>query len=208
MPCRKLVLAWFALAAVVGGPAVAANLVLNPGFETGDFTDWSVTGDGVAIDNVFPNTGCCDAAFSATSTDPNAGALSQALTTSTGQSYVVSFALLDEAGLPTNSFTVNFGAFATTIAGDQAAFPGTLPSGYTAFSFTTPGSDVSGASATLSFDGLNDTADWNLDDVSVTAAPASSVPEPSTWVLLLVAFAGLALRNPARAVVRGFAQEV
>ena len=64
MPRCNLILVWLTLVAGMCGPAAATNLVLNPGFETGDFTDWTVTGDGVAIDSAFPNTGCCDADFS------------------------------------------------------------------------------------------------------------------------------------------------
>lgn len=200
-------IASLALLAALAGPAGAANLVLNPGFETGDFTDWTVTGDGILIDSSFSNTGTYDAAFGAPTNDPDPGVLSQALTTSPGQSYTLSFALLDEAGLPADLFTVNFGAFATTITGDQAASPGSLPSGYTAFTFTTPGSDVSGASTTLSFEGLNDNAAWNLDDVAVTAATSgAAVSEPSTWALLLVAFAGLGAQRPLRTAARGLAQ--
>jgi len=188
-------IASLALLAGLAEPAGAANLVLNPSFETGDFTDWSVAGDGISIDSVFPNTGSYDAAFSASTSDLNPGVLSQALTTSAGQGYVISFALLDEGGLPTDSFILTLGAFTATITGDLAGPPGDLPSGYTAFSFTAPGSDINGASTTLSFEGLNDTAAWNLDDVSVNAATGSPVPEPSTWALLLVAFTGLGLQG-------------
>jgi len=55
--------------------AHAASLVTNGGFETGDFTGWTVAGDGIAIDAVFPNTGNYDAVFGATTTDPNPGTL-------------------------------------------------------------------------------------------------------------------------------------
>jgi hypothetical protein len=195
MPRRSLIPVWFALAAAVGGPAAAANLVLNPGFETGDFTNWSVGGDGIAIDNVFPNTGCCDAAFSATTVDASPGVLSQTLSTSAGQAYTLSFALLDEAGFSGDSFTVQFGGFSATITGDMAAPPGDLPSLYTAETFTVPGADIVSGSTVLAFKGLSDPIsgiNWNLDDASVTAV---STPEPSTWALLVVAFACLGIRR-------------
>jgi len=48
---------------------------------------------------------------------------------------------------------------------------------YTAFSFTTLGSDVSGPSTILSFQGFNTPAAWNLDDVSVTEPPCPN-PRP------------------------------
>jgi hypothetical protein len=178
---------------IMCGPAAATNLVLNPGFETGDFTDWTVTGDGVAIDNAFPNTGCCDAVFTATTTDPDAGVLSQTLSTEAGKSYTLSFAVLDEAGFSGDTFTVQFSGFGTTITGDEAAPPGNLPSLYTAETFIVPALDISGGATVLSFKGLNDPSlgiDWNLDDVSVTA---SAVPEPPAWILLALAFGGLAI---------------
>jgi hypothetical protein len=136
MSFRSFLVSLIALVALAG--PVGANLVLNPGFETGDFTGWSVTGDGILIDNVFPNTGLYDAAFSALTTDSDPGVLSQVLTTSPGLSYTISFALLDEAGFSGDSFIVQFGGYTTTVTGDMAAPPGDLPSLYTAFSFTAP----------------------------------------------------------------------
>jgi hypothetical protein len=182
---------WLTVAAAMCGSADAANLVLNPGFETGDFTDWVVTGDGVAIDTTFPNTGCCDAVFSATAVDPDVGVLSQTLSTETGKTYTLSFAVLDEAGFSGDTFTVQFGGFSTMITGDQAAPPGNLPSLYTAETFIVPAADIISGTTVLRFKGLNDPilgADWNLDDVSVTAA---AVPEPRAWTLLFIGFAAL-----------------
>jgi len=198
MPRCTLIPVWFALAATLGGPATAANLVLNPGFETSDFTDWSITGDGISIDRVFPNTGCCDAAFSALTTDPNAGVLSQTLPTVAGKAYKLSFALLDEAGFSGDSFNVQFGGFSATITGDEAAPPGDLPSLYTAETFRVPGADIVGGTTVLAFKGLNDPVSgiqWNLDNALVTAV---ATPEPSTWTLLIIAFAGLAMQRQLR----------
>jgi hypothetical protein len=190
-----------ACAILLTAGAARANIVQNPGFETGDFSDWTVTGNGIAIDTVFPNTGCCDAVFSAASTDPTPGVLSQTLATMPGQGYQLGFALLDEAGFTGDTFTVDFGGFSTTITGDMAAPPGNLPSFYTDFSFAVPGADITGTSTILSFEGLNFPGigiDWNLDDVSVTVAP-TAIPEPATAPLLLVALAlGLCLARPRR----------
>ncbi|MGH7012405.1 MAG: PEP-CTERM sorting domain-containing protein, partial [Caulobacteraceae bacterium] len=170
--------------------SAATNLVVNPGFETGDFTGWTVSGDGISIDSAFPNSGTYDAAFSATSTDPDPGVLSQTLPAILGQSYDLSFALMDEIGLATDSFTVDFDNFSDTITGDQA------PGAYTDFSFVVPGSDVTTLISELSFTGTNDFADWNLDDVSVSQV-TSAIPEPAEWALLTlgVGMAGFALRR-------------
>jgi hypothetical protein len=72
---------------------------------------------------------------------------------------------------------------------------GNLPSLYTAETFIVPAADIVGGPTVLSFKGLNDPSlgiDWNLDDASVTAA---AVPEPATWILLALAFAGLAIQG-------------
>jgi hypothetical protein len=182
---------------VLGSGAVQANnLVSNPGFETNNlvsvFTSWTNSGDGIFVDGTFPNSGNFDAAFTAPSNDPNAGTLSQAISTTSGQSYTLSFALLDEAGLPSDSFIVDFGGFTTTINGFNAGPPGTLPSGYTAETFSILGTDITGPSTTLSFQGLNDPSfgiTWNLDDVDLEAA---GVPEPSAILVFGAGLLGLA----------------
>ena len=153
-----------------------------------------MTGGGIAIDMVFPNAGSCDAAFSAATTDPDAGTRSQPLSTEAGKSYTLSFAVLDEADFSGDTFTVQFGGFSATITGDEGAPPGNLPSLYTAETFLVPAADIVGGATVLAFKGLNDPSlgiDWNLDDASVTAAAA---PEPPTWILLALAFGGLAIQ--------------
>ena len=129
---------------------------------------------------------------------PDAGVLSQTLSTEAGKGYTLSFAILDEADFNGDTFTVQFGGFSTTITGDEAAPPGNLPSLYTAETFIVPSADFIGGATVISFKGLNDPSlgiDWNLDDVSVTA---SGVPEPATWILLALAFGGLAIQRHAQ----------
>ena len=196
---NRVSLASLAVLAATAGPVAAQNLVRNPGFDLGE-TNWSgwsyVTGlDGVMLDSTpgFYTSAPNDASFSAAPGDSLAGTLYQDLPTTAGQNYVVSFWLLDEAaGAATDSFTVSFGGLTNTIFGY------TMPGTYSSFSFTEPSS---GATTRLSFQGFNEDAGWNLDDVSVTDAP-SAIPEPSTWALLLVAFASLSAlsrRRPIRA---------
>ena len=112
-----------------------------------------MTGGGIAIDMVFPNAGSCDAAFSAATTDPDAGTRSQPLSTEAGKSYTLSFAVLDEAGFSGDTFTDQFGGFSATITGDEGAPPGNLPSLYTAETFLVPAADIGGGATVLAFKG-------------------------------------------------------
>ena len=156
------------------GPA-HANLVTNGNFGTGDFTGWTnPAGSGIGIDQSFPATGdTYDASFTGT------GTLSQSIATTAGTSYTVSFSLLDESGLNSDTFTVGFGTFTDTITGDTA-------NPYTTESFIVPAADITGTSTMLSFQAPppGSSGTWNLDDVSVTAA---AIPEPATGGLLAAA---------------------
>jgi hypothetical protein len=189
-----LVVLSLGVVAIFSGRAPQANLVVNGGFETetpaGCQTvanpspcnlpppGWMVTGDGVSIDTAFPHTGTYDIAFATASTDPNIGLLSQPITTTVGQNYTLTFFVMDEAGFPLDTFTVSYGGLTETITGDQAPFA------YVPESFTVPGAGT----ANLVFEGINDIAAWNLDDVSLS--PIAAVPAPgigsdlrSSWPL-------------------------
>jgi hypothetical protein len=127
----KLMLAAVAL---VGFQAQAQNLVQNPGFETGDFTDWTLTGNtgftSVASGNQYVHSGTYGGQFGAVGSD---GFLSQAL--SSGSSlYDVSFWLYDDGGGPNENFTASLGGvtlFGLSSPGIDGGFPYTesLPSG-------------------------------------------------------------------------------
>jgi hypothetical protein len=82
--------------------------------------------------------------------------------------------LMDEVGQATDTFTVNLGGFSQTITGDQAPFS------YMTGTFVIPGADITSASTALSFVRANNTDDWNLDAVSVTA---EAIPEPPMVLL-------------------------
>jgi hypothetical protein len=185
-------------------PAYAAELVTNGDFEantsnldgTSTIPGWTVTGDGIANDQVFPNSGVNDVVFTADGPDPFSGApgdpdpgvLSQDLATVAGASYQLSFELLNVSGSANDVFTVSFGGFSMSFSGLDAPFF------YTPETFAIGGSNITGALTTLSFQGVTDPvfgANWNLDDVSVTDAATGVVPEPSAWALMLSGFFGI-----------------
>jgi len=164
--------------------SLASAGLVNGNFDTGDFTGWSVSGNGIGIDTTFFKSPCCDAAFSALPTDANIGVLSQSVATTPGQGAKIKFQLLDEAGSFGNTFTVTFGTFSQDITGDLAAFA------YTPFTLAIPSADISGISTLLSLSGSNDQAAWNLDNVSVTIG-AVGIPEPASLGIFGVALLGM-----------------
>lgn len=156
----------------------SANLVSNGGFETGDFTGWTggfpdnFVATGTA-NSSYVHTGNKGVAFGAT----YLSALSQSLATVAGTTYDVSF-WLNSNGLSFNEVTLSWGG--TTIF-DQTDIPA---NGWTEYSLI----ETATSNTTLLAFGLEQDAGYSgLDDVRVTAA----VPEPATWALMLIGFAGV-----------------
>jgi hypothetical protein len=165
--------------------AVAGNLVVNCGFETGDFTGWTgtnlnVTGVVTAgFDGFNPNSGTYFAALGNVGSD---GILSQtqALATVVGQAYDISFYLASDGGTPSD-FSASFGS--TLLL----SLTNTPPTGYILYSFIEVATSTS---TTLTFTERNDPSYWAFDDISV--APVGA-PEPGVLVLFLISMMGLAV---------------
>jgi hypothetical protein len=163
--------------------ASASNIVLNPGFETGNFTSWFAQGWGVttfkpnsgtwAADTGCVGVGCLDLA--------NGAFIYQDLPTTTGQTYNLSFFYFPDFGLP-NELRVLWG-------GNQVADLVNLGSGQTYAQFTVGGLLAAGSTTRLEFVGRQDPAFLQLDDVCVdtpggSCASVAAVPEPTSLLLL------------------------
>ncbi len=178
MHARKLVIcsAAVVLCLVFAAPASAGgNLVSNPGFETGDLTDWTmsgVTGSTYVAgadfgDGLVPHSGNYFLVLGAVGAD---GFLSQTIADTPGVLYNFSF-YWGSDGLTPNDFTAFYDG--KPIFGpitDQSSTEGGPNNGYLFESVTVMGT----GSDTIMFGFRNDPGYNALDDISFTAVPAPS----------------------------------
>ncbi len=183
---RLPTLALIALFSLATAVAPAQNLVTNPGFETGDFTGWTLSGGGAPeVDAGVGHTGTYAASLGAVPPDVNN--LSQVLPTTPGQEYTLTFFAQTpeydiQPGSP-NSLAVYFG-------GNLIGGPFEVPDNadYEEYSYKVT---ATSSSSELLFAITNDFDYTQLDDISVIAAGSVAVPEPGLSALLLVAGSGV-----------------
>ena len=157
-----------------GGGATPTNLLVNGGFETGDFTGWMLSGN-VGVGSYGQQTYIFSAAQSgqyAAGLGPmgSDATLSQDLPTTAGQHYTLDFWLANASGGP-DDFTVKWNGQTLLALVNEPA------QGYTEYTF-----DVLGAAGTshLEFDFRQDPSHWSLDSISVT--PLDTTPPVLTSV--------------------------
>ena len=197
MKCKSIKVLVLVLLALGAPMTSRADLVTNGGFETGDFTGWTLGGspDGLVFvcenGKVFGGSVCTthSGTFAATMGPPSPATLSQNLATTAGQQYSLTFFLRDDnvGQTPNNQFSASWGGM-TVFSETNAA-----TSGYTQETFA--GLTASSPSTLLQFTFDNLPGGFYLDDVSVNA-----VPEPNTLALavtglLLILSAGKRLQN-------------
>ena len=187
---------------------VADNLVANCGFETGDFTSWTLSGNDVPgqegvlygvegtdpIDGISPNSGSDQAFFA--DLDSNATKLSQDITTTAGDQYTITFWVAQDTASSSdygNELLASFGG--TSLVDDSDV----VVEGYTEYTYNV--GPVSGSSNTLELTFGNGLGEFLLDDVSVVDNGPVVTPEPDSLLLFgtgLLALAGVARRRLSR----------
>jgi PEP-CTERM motif len=180
-------LAALVLCAGFTGRASAGNLIVNGGFETGDFTGWTLGGNtaGTFVGPPFPTTpghafsGEHAAVLGAVGTD---GTLSQTFATVPGTLYELTLWGANGVG-PPNQVTITLNGTTAFAATDDPVHDYVLH----VFDFT-----ATSTTYTLEFDYVHNTAGgaFVIDDVSVSA-----IPEPSTLTLLALGAGVLAARH-------------
>lgn len=171
----------------------ATNIVGNGGFETQDFTSWTVilapTGSSLHV-NRFPHSGENAAQFDG-DTIGGFDTISQDLLTVSGQAYTIDFFLgglfgAGQVGGPLGDLTGTVADFQVLWNGvqvfDYQATTRTPDLAYTQFSANTIGTGHD----TIAFRAFNVPGHTFLDDVSVetTGTAANPTPEPASWILV------------------------
>ncbi|MES2538090.1 MAG: PEP-CTERM sorting domain-containing protein [Pseudomonadota bacterium] len=157
-----------------------ANLIQNGGFEEGDFTGWTHSGnlDHTEVRPAHKHDGSLGAMLGAIDQD---GFLSQALPTLIGQKYELTYWLYSDGKAASH--------FSTTVGGsvffDQSGIPFQTYTEYT-FDFI-----ASSTSTMLQFGFFNTLGFLGLDDISVVAVNA--IPEPETTGLLALGLMAVVL---------------
>ena len=165
-----------AIALIASSRVLSANLIVNPGFETGDFTGWVVSPaaslSSIAVVSGNAHSGTYAASFGATGVELDV--ISQTIATTPGTRYNLSFWL--EIANRNNEFQVSFGGVTVLHLIDRGSLNNPR---YRQFRFSRRAID---SSTTLGFAGLNGPSFTYLDDVSVI--PSSSVSDSGSTAML------------------------
>lgn len=184
----KTLLVVLALAILVCAPAAfAQNLLSNGSFETGSFSSWTTGGNfedtEVVTGPFYEYSGAQQGSFYAVLGPVGSdGTLSQSFSDTAGASYTFSFWLAAVGDNPSD-FTASWdGSQAITLTNPNTGGV------YQQYSFTETGT----GNDTITFSFRDDPGYIALDNVSVTQNQGTSVPEPSSIMLMGTGVLGLA----------------
>ena len=165
-----------ALVAVICLPGMAlANLVVNGGFETGNFSGWTaiIAPDCTDPGSFFAWTGAAHSgsygAFIGAYGAADSDILMQAIPTTAGHQYNLSFWLQDDYGAngTGNPFEVSWNG------GNLLTLSGVQPIGWVNYTFT--GLVGTAGTSTIQFTGREVPGGWFLDDVNAVPLPPSAL---------------------------------
>ena len=175
---------------------LSVAIVQNGGFETGDFSDWTLVGNGVTPDFIYnavvdANYGGNDnnwgalcvhsGAFGACLGDTNIATLSQALPTVPGQEYLLSFWLDNQLSVAGEQFLVNWNTNSTST--NRIYYLNNPPAlSWAKHAFVVTATETS---TMLQFGAEAAPYAFGLDDVSVVAVfPPSLTSQPTNLTVL------------------------
>src|SRR5271157_652304 len=200
------------------GLTARADIVLNGGFETGDFTDWTVTGadlgytgvsssacpPGGVSDLCTPHTGTYAAFFTEGLESGGATGITQLLTTTIGHSYTLDFWLetdVTDAGIHPSSFSVYWNTWDASGLVLAHSDPDVPP--WTKYELS--GLSAVSTSTLLHFD-IFDNPDWmGLDDIVLTdnTPGPEDTPEPVSITLSALGLLWVGAARARRSAARG-----